>query len=92
MKGADPQLILDDAMSNLEKLRQEKNATYASGMKNLEASDVKIGYNKIDYALNQAKKKAGAIDTKTSRVLKIIIRVFITDMILNSNLNILINL
>jgi hypothetical protein len=70
MKGADPQLILDDAMSNLEKLRQEKNATYASGMKNLEASDVKIGYNKIDYALNQAKKKAGAIDTKTSRVLK----------------------
>lgn len=70
MKGADPQLILDDAMSNLEKLRQEKNATYASGMKNLEASDVKIGYNKIDYALNQAKKKAGSIDTKTSRVLK----------------------
>lgn len=70
MKGADPQLILDDAMANLEKLRQEKNATYVSGMKNLEASDVKIGYNKIDYALNQAKKKAGAIDTKTSRVLK----------------------
>ncbi len=70
MKGADPQLILDDAMANLEKLRQEKNATYASGMKNLEASDVKIGYNKIDYALNQAKKKAGSIDTKTSRVLK----------------------
>ena len=70
MKGADPQLILDDAMANLEKLRQEKNATYVSGMKNLEASDVKIGYNKIDYALNQAKKKAGSIDTKTSRVLK----------------------
>lgn len=70
MKGADPQLILDDAMANLEKLRQEKNATYSSGMKNLEASDVKIGYNKIDYALNQAKKKAGSIDTKTSRVLK----------------------
>ena len=70
MKGADPQLILDDAMTNLEKLRQEKNATYVSGMKNLETSDVKIGYNKIDYALNQAKKKAGSIDTKTSRVLK----------------------
>lgn len=70
MKGADPQLILDDAMTNLEKLRQERNATYVSGMKNLEASDVKIGYNKIDYALNQAKKKAGSIDTKTSRVLK----------------------
>ena len=70
MKGADPQLILDDAMANLEKLRQEKNAAYASGMKKLEASDVKIGYNKIDYALNQAKKKAGSIDTKTSRVLK----------------------
>lgn len=70
MKGADPQLILDDAVNNLEKLRQEKNASYTEGMKDLEASDVKISYNKIDYALNQAKKKAGNIDTKTARVLK----------------------
>lgn len=70
MKGADPQGILDDAMSNLEKLRQKKNATYLEGMKDLKASNVKVSYNKIDYALSQAKKNAGKLDDKTLRVLR----------------------
>lgn len=70
MKGADPQLILDDAMSNLEKLRQQKNATYLEGMKDLKASDVKVSYNKIDYALNQAKQNVGKIDDTTLRAIR----------------------
>lgn len=70
MISADPQLILDDAMSNLEKLRQKKNATYLEGMKDLKASNVKVSYNKIDYALSQAKKNAGKLDDKTLRVLR----------------------
>jgi len=69
MKGADPQGILDDALNNLEEMRLSKNKMYEEGMNKLSASQVKIGYNKIDYALAQAKKQAGSLDTKTGRVL-----------------------
>ena len=70
MKGADPQGILDDALNNLEELRKSKNDAYASGMEKLSKSDAKISFNKIDYALAQAKSKAGSLDTKTSKVLR----------------------
>lgn len=70
MKGADPELILDDALNNLEELRQGKNAAYQESMQKLGQSKAKISFNEIDYALAQSKKKAGSLDTKTSRVLK----------------------
>jgi len=70
MKGADPQGILDDALSNLEELRKGKNAAYQEGMQKLSQSKAKISYNKIDYALAKAKQKAGSLDTKTSKVLR----------------------
>lgn len=76
MKGADPQLILDDALANLEKLRQKKNTDYQAGMKELSASGVEVMYNKIDYAISQIAKESnrlsdGTMDTINSLVRKI---------------------
>jgi len=68
MKGADPQLILDDALANLEKLRQKKNADYNAGMKEVSASGSKVMYNRIDYVLSKITREAnklsdGSMDT-----------------------------
>ena len=68
MKGADPQLILDDALANLENLRQKKNADYKAGMKKISDSGSKVMYNRIDYVLSQVTKEAnklsdGSMDT-----------------------------
>jgi hypothetical protein len=76
MKGADPQLILDDALANLEKLRQKKNADYNAGMKEVSASGVKVMYNRIDYVLSQVTKEAnllsdGSMDTINALLAKV---------------------
>jgi hypothetical protein len=76
MKGEDPILILDDALANLETLRQKKNADYEAGMKELSESGIEVMYNKIDYALNQITKNAnklsdGSMDTINSLVQKV---------------------
>lgn len=68
LKEADPQLILDDALANLEKLRQKKNADYKAGMKKISDSGSKVMYNRIDYVLSQVAKEAnklsdGSMDT-----------------------------
>lgn len=76
MKGEDPILILDDALANLETLRQKKNADYQAGMKELSESGVEVMYNKIDYAINQIAKGSnklsdGTMDTINSLVQKV---------------------
>ncbi len=76
MKGEDPILILDDALANLETLRQKKNADYQAGMKELSESGAEVMYNKIDYAINQIAKGSnklsdGTMDTINSLVQKV---------------------
>ncbi|MDG1314827.1 MAG: hypothetical protein P8P29_04790 [Flavobacteriaceae bacterium] len=76
MKGEDPILILDDALANLETLRQKKNADYQAGMKELSESGVEVMYNKIDYAINQIAKGSnklsdGTMDTINSLIRKV---------------------